>query len=321
MTKASPGQKQEISVTLEMMRQLQAEYGVDGWYLDNANAGEVLDDYDYMRQIRTDVGEEGIMYHHDSVDIWGLWCGLRAIFIDAYVNYTLVGETSNEQYKMAEVDSPNDEYFRYFSGSYGMSQAYASHTRRSTMETALSWKETRRVMGQNLNGCERAADYNYDSWVSHFKPVYEIRKAEYLNDANVPFVPDVDWPIDTDPNTGGWFRDVDANDVVVNIIDSNTVEISWTTPEPSDSEVVCTHVNNGVWWFYTDSGGQQRGPDGNGYDSNMVTDHNAIELSLFEPMVSGDKYELKIRSTNDVNDPPAVPGQIIWGHIGMFEYE
>ena len=52
------GQRQEISVTLEMMRQLQQEYGVDGWYLDNGNAGEVLDDYDYMRQIRTDVGED-----------------------------------------------------------------------------------------------------------------------------------------------------------------------------------------------------------------------------------------------------------------------
>jgi hypothetical protein len=137
-----------------------------------------------------------------------------------------------------------------------------------------------------------------------------------------PNLVDVNWPLDYDTDTGDWFREVDPdpNHLVVNIIDSDTVEISWVTPEAADSNLVCTNVNNGVWWCHK-RGNEWYCPDGGGYDATMVTDHNAIELTLYEPMVSGDKFEFKIRSTNDTNSPPDVNEQIIWGYIGTFEYE
>jgi len=47
----------------------------------------------------------------------------------------------------------------------------------------------------------------------------------------------------------------------------------------------------------------------------MVTDHT-VTLS---DLIPGMPYEFKIRSTNDMNDPPPhISNQIIWGYVGSF---
>ena len=103
-----------------------------------------------MHGLRTDLGDEGIIYHHESGDVWGMEiggfddrnfkCGLKAVFYDAYVNYTLNGETR----PLSEVDFPNELYFRYFSSGYGISQAYGEHIRKSDRKCAISKEEKNR---------------------------------------------------------------------------------------------------------------------------------------------------------------------------------
>jgi len=316
------GQHQDISVTLDWMRDFQAEYNLDGWYFDNADTGDLVDDYDFMRQVRTDVGPTGIIYHHDSVDVWSMtggnwntgYKGLRAIMVDAYVNYALTGETG----EIGWVDDPNDNYFRFYTSGYGMSQVYGSLKRASNGKAAMSYEEIFRTIATNLNGSQRERPDTYTYWQTHFKPAYNTRKAEYLNDANVPFDPDVDWPLDgnsSDPNLN-WFRlPTDINVIDVN---SNSATITWTTGANSDSEVVYTNEEfENVWWYYKDANGKVHQPAGSEYDSNMVTDHS-LTLTDLDPDTD---YEFKIRSTNDTNDPPAIPGQIIWGYVGSFTTE
>ena len=236
---ANEGQRQPTETTLDWMRAFQAEWDLDGWYFDNANTSDnLIDDYRFIRQVRTDIGDEGVIFHHDSVDIWGndnvygSYSGLRAIMINSYVNYTLVGETG----EIAEIDSPNDLYFRYFTCGYGLSQAYASHKRKSDGKMSLSEEEKNRVLAENLHGCERNVlpSLYTTAWITHFKPFYEMRKAEY-NHPDIPFDPDVDWPID--PNNG-WFRSPTN-------INSYLPAISWITDQDATSEV--TLSTNGTW--------------------------------------------------------------------------
>jgi hypothetical protein len=302
------GEPQDISVTLAWMRTFQQDYGLDGWYLDSADAGGFLNDYNFMRQVRTDIGDEGIIYHHDSADVWDdqwkppvnnyEYTGLRAIFVDTYVNYTLTGETGT----IAEVDEPNDPYFRFYTCGYGLSQVYGSQLLKSDRKIAIRMGEKGRVLGQNLNAFDRLPE-NFGvrpSWLSIFKKAYDNRKAEYLNDANVPFIPDVNWPID---GQTGWFRT--PTDVSFDTNDTH-VTFSWQTNANSDSLV--TYTNNSVW----DDAYRWRpdGPDSYEPDDSMETQHS-LKISR-DRFVPGDPYEYRIRSDNgDAN----IPGQIIWGCV------
>ncbi len=264
---------QEIAVTLNWMKAFQEEYGFDGWYFDNADAGGIMNDYNFMRQVRLDTGDEGIIFHHDSVDVWDpydTYSGLRAIMVDTYANYTWCGETGD----ISIIKTPNDSYLRYFASGYGLSQVYGDVIRQSNGSAPLSEIEKGRVLGENLNGCTAMPNY-------YFKPFFDKRRAEYFNDCpNKPFEPDVHWPIE--PNNG-WFRTpTDANS---SVIDSN-VTITWVTDINSTSEV--TYTRNGIWWnnVYVE------GPDGTVSDANLVTNHS-ITLTGLEPNTP---YEYKIRS-------------------------
>jgi len=191
-----------------------------------------------------------------------------------------------------------------------MSQTYASHVLTSNMKSAMSEGEKMRTIGQNLNGCELSSfsvSVHYN-WHTYFKPVYDIRKAQYLADPNLV---DVNWPLDYDPCDGDWFREP-INPQVTNIT-SNSATITWTTPEEADSWVVCTSEEDGYWWCHK-VGEVTVCPDGDEYDETMVTNHS-ITVSTLD---SGTNYEFKIRSTNDTNDPPDVNEQITWGYIGEF---
>ncbi|MEK7622171.1 MAG: dockerin type I domain-containing protein [Patescibacteria group bacterium] len=301
------GQLQDTDITLDWMKNLQIEFDLNGWYFDNAEAGGFLDDYRFMRQIRTDVGDNGVIYHHETVDVWGQWNGLRAVMVDAYVNYTLAGEWGLEPPNLtAQIHDPNDPYFRFYSSGYGLSQSYGSHKRFSTMKLALSEGESARTAMENMVGMIDHSRYG-SFWLNNIKPLYDVKKAAYLA-GTLPT--DVDWPVD--PNTG-WFRK--TRNIRINYISGTSVNLTWQTSEPSTSEVAWS--SNGVWWVL---GFGPTGPDGRRTDNMLVTNHS-VDIS---GLSLGVNYEFRIRScapsacetspfnpaTNDI-----LTGKTVWGFL------
>ncbi|MBI4387452.1 MAG: InlB B-repeat-containing protein, partial [Candidatus Omnitrophica bacterium] len=317
------GQLQPVETTLAWMRCFQSPngcdvhgqhvdgYDLDGWYLDNAEIGDLTQDYGFIKQVRKDVGDEGIIYHHDSVDVWagnvgiGRWVvypGLKGVMIDAYVNYTLTGETG----AMAEVDEPNDPYLRFYTSGYGMSQVLGSLVRKSDKKLAISEGEVERVSAQNLRGLSKG-------WDEYYRPFYEERKREYLcaqNQDSDPscrsnppahFNPDVDWPIDSET---GWFRS--PTNIRVVPLTGTSMQIDWTTNGDSDSEVAYT--SNGVWWpTGYDQSWAPDGPDGVVGDRALVLAHSITVTNLRE----NTPYKFKIRSRNR----EAGFNEVIWGYV------
>jgi hypothetical protein len=218
--------------------------------------------------------------------------------VDAYVDYTYTGETGDN----AIVHHPNDPYFRYYTGGYGLSQAYGCHKLRGRGTASMSWREVYRLIGENLNSTER---FNIrvepNSWYSHFQPAYEARKAEYA-DANT-FVPDVNWPLDPDT---GWFRPTSDPNYDIN---DTTLTVTWDTDANSDSEVILTNnfpYSQTCW-------GDAQGWWTDGYDADacsatLVTSHS-VGIPRTD-LVPGDSYEYRIRSATDAN----VPDQIVYHH-------
>ncbi len=289
------GQTQPLDTTLQWMREFQRDFGFDGWYFDNAEAGDFLGDYGFIKQVRADIGDSGIIYHHDSVDVWGphigspQLSGLRAVFVDAYANYTLAGETG----EIAEIDGPNDPYLRYFSSGYGLSQAFGSHKILSSAKLALTDFDKMRAMGQNLFGAERGVfsgdatgRYRYQPWLTHFKPAFEAKKAQYLSGT---FNTSPDWPLNTQAS---WYREPLNFSIASNA--ANSVTINWQTSEPATSEIAYT--GNGVF---------PANPQIT--DSTLATSHSATVNGL----AAGTTYEFRARSSNR----QSVPQEIVWNKV------
>jgi len=295
---------QNIEVTLAWMKEFQENYNLDGWYFDNASTGKTLggegfyNDYRFMRHVRTDVGENGIIFHHDSVDVWGGHSGLRAIMVNAYVNYTMVGETG----KIAETDSPNDPFFRFYTSGYGLSQAYGAHLRLTNGRGAISEDEKKRVVGQNLNGLER---YLPRSW-PFFTAPFHLRKEQYLTSPKT-FNPDVDWPID--PKTG-WFR-LPMN-VTYQFVEGTKVQFSWQTSQKAYSRV--DYTSTGRWW----------NPDKVIFYGGRKTYHSVVTQEKLDPVkLAAGLYEFKIRSKNHqdsfIPNKTSIPKAITWGYVGRIQ--
>jgi hypothetical protein len=289
-------QGQDIQVTLDWMRSFQEEHDLDGWYMDNGDAGGFLDDYDFMRQVRTDVGDTGVIYHHDSKDVWGEHGGCRAVMVDAYASYTKAGESG----QIATVHHPNYPYFRYYTAGYGLSQAYASHKLRGKAHATITESEKCRLIGENLNGTQTLGPHEKPYWSDYFKPAFQSRKDDY-NDLNT-FTADVDWPLDP---TTGWFRQASSPDVDFT---DTSVSVAWNTGENSDSNVVLT--NNYCWYdaqsYYPD------GYDANAYSSALEKSHR-LEITRTD-LVPGGTYSYRIRSETDAN----VPDKIVYYRSGSF---
>ncbi|MHC4842347.1 MAG: fibronectin type III domain-containing protein [Planctomycetota bacterium] len=296
---AKAGQYQPVAVTLKWMREFQDRHNFDGWYFDGGvncgQFGDLIEDYQFTRQLRTDVGDDGILFINEGSDTWEQkhdWTswkanGLRAIMIDAYADYVLTGEGG----PFSQVDDVHGKAFRFFVSCYGMSQAFASFKNASDGKAAISLGEKNRLLAENLNGCQR--NYYY-GWSPHFKPAYNVRKAEF---ASGYFNPDVDWPLDPDT---GWFRKIRS--VRVSNVTHNSARIDWVTNAASDSEVMFT--SNGVWWG-------SKGPDGVVSDSKIVTSHSLL-LTGLKPNTT---YSFRIRSNNR---QPNIKNKIIWGDVGNF---
>lgn len=312
------GQFPDIKLTLAWMRRFQKEHHFDGWYIDGAETGDFMTDYDFMREVRRDVGEKGIIYYHNSIDPWGYnvhrehrFAGLRAIFLDTYANYTLSGEMGD----LATVHTPNDPYYRFYTGGYGFSQAYAAHKRKSFMDIAISEAENDRVIGENLNGTQRTREREWrPTWMNQFKPAFDRRRQEYLSGR---FDPDVTVPIDP---ARGWFRT--PLNLEVKPVGSTAVKITWQTPEPADHEVAYT--SNGIWWPRLEAEAEPRptkggvkpvwpppglktGPDGAVKDVSLTRQHS-VTISDLNPKT---EYKFRIKSSNRKR----VPDEIIWQEI------
>jgi hypothetical protein len=212
--------------------------------------------------------------------------------LNNYVNYTLTGEVS----EIAEFDTPNDSYLRFYSCGYGLSQVYGGNLMPTSKKGAISSYEQNRVIALNLNGVQSPGQVlTNGDWAGYFKPFYDSIKSQYLADP-CNFDPDVDWPVE-------WFKD--AANVNVAEVNSTSVTVSWTTDSSSDSEV--TYTSNGIWWnTYT----TPTGPDGSKPDSNLVTSHSLTIAGLS----SGKNYQFKIRSSNRQSGA----NRILWGYVGSF---
>jgi hypothetical protein len=282
--------KQSINKTLIFMQAFQDEYDLDGWYFDNAgiNYDHLNDNYNFIKSVREQVGDDGIIFHHDSVDIWDAWlnyAGLRAIMIDNYADYTITGETG----EIAKIHDPYSLYLRYYASGYGMSQALGMVVKKSDGTAAIQQKELGRVMASNLNSINLY--YKSGNFLVYFKQNYDLRKQQYLSGS---FNPNVDWPID---GQDGWFRR--PTDIQLTKNSPTSFNLSWMTNEAATSEVLWAN-ESGKWWP----------PEGNTseLDTNpMVTAHSVTLNNLRENV----PYKFKIRSSNK----ESTTSEIIWGDI------
>ena len=280
---------QPLADTLAFMREFQRRHHLDGWYFDNAGIGPWPRVYDFVRQVRADVGENGVIYHHDSVDVWGAWSGCIMVPVDAYVDYTLKGETG----KLAETHSPNDAYFGYFTAGYGTSQAIAAHKLHSAGGAGVTSAEVMRLLGQNLNGSQRSECWALPTlssaaeWDRYFRPFYEARRQEYLSGH---FAPRMAWPVT-------WFRE--AQDVRVTTPSPESVRITWRTEEPTTSQI-----------RYTTAGRNDFREHSTPTSTERTRDHTVVVQDL----TPGTAYRFALRSAN--GSPGA--NEIVWGYVGTF---
>jgi hypothetical protein len=212
--------------------------------------------------------------------------------------------------KLSKLEDPNDPYFRYYVSGYGTSQVYGTFQWGNYGRRKLLLEEIFRALGQNLNGnawVEWAGDFKpyYCKNTKNFRPFYEKRKAEYLNDANVPFVPDVNWPVD-------WFKYAADVNVVIN---GSNVLITWKTSQASDSNVFyASNVGSENNLFYPTgyfwSPCRWDTPLNPVVGSSIKVKNHSVTLRGLGP----DIYEFRIRSSNRKPDEQ----EIIWSYVGSF---
>jgi hypothetical protein len=279
------------------MQRFKEEYGLDGWYFDNAaiNFGNLMDNYNFIKAVRSNLGDDGVIIHHESVDVldnYPEYTGMKAVMVDVYVNYVLTGETG----EMAFVDSPNEFYMRYFTSGYGVSQAYGSQIMPSNPMAAISWKEMNRVLAQNLYGWVYSVDRTYSTWI-WYKHFYDLVKEQYLT-GEIILDPYVDWE-------AKWF--MIPQNVSVSYINNLTINISWSTENLSDSGIA--YSLNGHWWS-SEYPQFPSGPSGVVNSSQLVYFHSLVLQNLRPNTL----YEFRIRSSNN----GSFENETIWGFIGNF---
>jgi len=288
--------RQPLETTLAFMREFQQRHHFDGWHFDHAGIGDWLESYDFVRRVRADIGEEGVLFHHHSVDIWGVWSGRAMVPIDAYMDYTIKGETG----KLAEVHTPNDPYVAFYAGGYGLSQAIGSHRQLSNNQIALTLADDMRLAGQNLNGTIRVASWMLADWDRYYRPYYEARRARYLAGS---FSPAVTWPVE-------WFRHIEK--VSVTTPSPTTAVIEWRTDRPAMSQVRYSPVDR-RGRFDLRICERPEDPCTAVLDRRPTRRH-VVTLTNLEP---GTDYRFAVRSSN------GAPGaaEVIWGwpRVGSFQ--
>ena len=102
------------------MRAFRKDYGFDGFYFDGLYyAGEWMDTYLFIRQMRHSVGPEGVIYTHCTLNPPSRMCDLYSPFIDSYSDFLLRGEGQT-------IHGPKDPYIRYVVSTHRISNAIAT---------------------------------------------------------------------------------------------------------------------------------------------------------------------------------------------------
>ncbi|MFH0982616.1 MAG: fibronectin type III domain-containing protein [Planctomycetota bacterium] len=281
---------QPIESMLSFMREFQQRHHLNGWYFDNAALGDWLETYNFIRQVWADVGKDGVIYHHDTVDVWGGLSGLVMVPVDAYADYTVKGEGG----PLAEVHTPNDPAIAYYTGGYGLSQAIPCHIVHSRGGSALTCAEIKRLLGENLNGSVFASNWweadgrQVAEWDEYYRPFYEARRQQYLSG---PFSPRIHWPVD-------WFRQ--AQDVKVETSTPTSAQIEWRTDQPATGQIRYTTTKQND---FRDRETLR--------DPRPLREHQVL-LHGLEP---GTTYRFAIRSSNGARGDQ----EVIWGYVGTFE--
>lgn len=294
--------QQSMKATLAWMVDFQKEYGYDGYYLDYAGYGGFggrsgpwrdnwLATYQFIRAVREQIGDNGYLYHHNSIDVWGAYEGLRAIMIDTYCNAQLAGETTSTTSPVdsAIVHHPDEKNLRFYSCGYGLSQTIGSHIRMrvpgtSERAVAISTEESVRAMAESLNCMERTGSVEQPI----YQASYERRKATYST------APDVQWP-------PYWFARI--TDASVQRLSTTSIRVTWTTSEPANSSVAYPD-DQGVWWRVQN---QMESLANEMRDNTLTTAHSITLIGLTPARV----YQLRIRSSN----LRAGLDERIWGEV------
>jgi hypothetical protein len=221
-----------VEETLEWIEQFGNEYELDGYYLDYAGYGDIFADnwfatYRFIRGLRHLVGDDGLIRHHNSVDVWGAHSGLRAVMVDAYSTVQLAGESFNSLHgrnpdavDTAVIDHPDENYLRFFTSGYGLSQAIADHVMVNRRTGALSRDEKLRVLLQNVNGVAETLQ-------GDTRAIYAARKDAW----NRGEAPPIEWP-------PAWYSRMFDGEIAIELTNADrTLSVSWTTPEPTNSSV------------------------------------------------------------------------------------
>ena len=226
---AAPGANspsQEIAITLHWMQQFRLRHDLDGWYLDGANPygwTEWLQNYWFVRTLRRRMGEQGVLYHHTSVDLWGAQTGNVVLApLEAWVDYVHRGETEER----AQVSGSNDPFIANIGTSHGGApslQQLRSHG------SDITNPELGRLFQQNLWGyysdnIKLLRDATY--WQDHGRPYWEERRRAYRDDPDfsMAFL----WP-------PAWYHELEEEVIVVGTPDSVTV--SFTTVDSTFADV------------------------------------------------------------------------------------
>ena len=102
------------------MRAFRKEYGFDGWYFDGLYyAGEWMETYLFIRQMRHSVGPDGVIYTHCTLNPPSRMCQLYCPFVDSYSDFLLRGEGQT-------IHGTTDPYLRYVIGTQKISNAIAT---------------------------------------------------------------------------------------------------------------------------------------------------------------------------------------------------
>ena len=109
-----------LDETIAAMKRLRAEFGFDGWYFDGLYyEGDWMETYRFIRTMRDDVGADGVIYTHCTLNPPARMCDLYCPFVDSYSDFLLRGEGQT-------IDGPKDPYLRYVVNTYKISNAIAT---------------------------------------------------------------------------------------------------------------------------------------------------------------------------------------------------
>jgi hypothetical protein len=230
------GRKQDINETLRFLTDFKEAHQLDGFYLDGAlHDISFLRNYEFILAMRELVGNDGVIIHHDSVNLWGgNSSGVDFVPANAYVDHTHRGETGD---LANAIDGPNDPYMRYYVCQFGASQALSSFVMPGLpsmvdgqivkfIVSKITRSQAMKIFSY-LHGAPVISAYA--KWRRYYYPEWRELQNLYLNGQVGPrdFRYDVDWPVSNE----GW-EDTDGD----GLCDFEEIDMYGTNPDDADTD-------------------------------------------------------------------------------------